>query len=257
MKFERISVADLSLDPSNVRKHSRRNLDAIKASLRKFGQQKPIVVDAKGIVLAGNGTLTAAQELGWTEIEITRTELAGVEATAFAIADNRTAELAEWEEDKLRDVLRSLQDNGFDLAEIGYSKKDFDSLVESALSDDYTHKVDAPVYEPKGEKPPVVELFNSERADDLLSKIEASRAPDDVKRFLKTAAARHIVFDYGKIAEFYCHADKETQALMEDSALVIIDFKKAMQLGYVKLREEIANALESEQGGSEEQEVDE
>jgi ParB-like chromosome segregation protein Spo0J len=257
MKIERINVAELSLDPANVRKHDRKNLDAIKASLRKFGQQKPIVVDAKGIVLAGNGTLTAAKELGWTEIEITRTTLQGVEATAFAIADNRSAELAEWEEDKLGEVLRSLQDGGFDLASIGYSKSDFDSLVTSTLSDDYTHKVDAPVYTPKGDKPPVVQLFNSERADDLLSKIEASKAPDEVKRFLKTAAARHIVFDYGKIAEFYCHADKETQALMEDSALVIIDFKKAMQLGYVKLKAEIADALESEEGGGEEQDADE
>ena len=124
MNFETIAVADLSLDPSNVRKHSRRNLDAIKASLRKFGQQKPIVVDAKGIVLAGNGTLTAAQELGWTEIQIVRTELAGVEATAFAIADNRTAELAEWEEDKLNAVLKSLQDEGVDLVDVGYSPED-------------------------------------------------------------------------------------------------------------------------------------
>ena len=123
MNIQTIAVADLSLDPSNVRKHSRRNLDAIKASLRKFGQQKPIVVDAKGIVLAGNGTLTAAKELGWTEIQITRTELAGVEATAFAIADNRTAELAEWD-DNLGDVLKSLQDADVDLADLGYSADD-------------------------------------------------------------------------------------------------------------------------------------
>ena len=120
MNHQTIALADLSLDPSNVRKHSRRNLDAIKASLRKFGQQKPIVVDAKGIVLAGNGTLTAAQELGWTEIQIVRTELAGVQATAFAIADNRTAELAEWEEDKLNAVLKSLQDEGFELVDVGF-----------------------------------------------------------------------------------------------------------------------------------------
>lgn len=123
MNIETIAVADLSLDPSNVRKHSRRNLDAIKASLRKFGQQKPIVVDAKGIILAGNGTLTAAKELGWTEIQATRTELAGVEATAFAIADNRTAELAEWD-DNLGDVLKSLQDADVDLADLGYSADD-------------------------------------------------------------------------------------------------------------------------------------
>jgi site-specific DNA-methyltransferase (adenine-specific) len=121
MKIERINVAELSLDPSNVRKHDRKNLDAIKASLRKFGQQKPIVVDAKGIVLAGNGTLTAAKELGWTEIEITRTTLQGVEATAFAIADNRTAELAEWE-DSLADVLKSLAKADIDLAELGFDE---------------------------------------------------------------------------------------------------------------------------------------
>jgi hypothetical protein len=257
MKIETVDINSLAFDPANVRKHGTRNMDAIKGSLRKFGQQKPIVVDAKGIVLAGNGTLRAARELGWTEIRIVRTELTGVEATAFAIADNRTAELAEWEEDKLGEVLRSLQDSSFDLTEIGYSESDFESLLSPKLSNDYTHKVDAPVYEPKGEKPPVVQLFDSTRADELLQKIQDSKVPDEVKRFLKTAAARHIIFDYGKIAEFYCHADKETQTLMEDSALVIIDFNKAMQLGYVKLKAEIVSTLENEKHDGAEDEADE
>ena len=130
MNIETIALADLSLDPSNVRKHSRRNLDAIKASLRKFGQQKPIVVDAKGIVLAGNGTLTAAKELGWTEIQIVRTQLEGVEATMFAIADNRTAELAEWE-DSLAEVLQKLQADGHDLGELGYEPEDLHQLTKN------------------------------------------------------------------------------------------------------------------------------
>jgi DNA modification methylase len=119
-----------------VRKHSRRNLDAIKASLRKFGQQKPIVVDAKGIVLAGNGTLTAAQELGWTEIQIVRTELVGVEATAFAIADNRTAELAEWEEDKLSQVLQSIKVEDADLlAATGYDAAEVDKMSKAEVTE--------------------------------------------------------------------------------------------------------------------------
>jgi len=137
MNHQTIALTDLSLDPSNVRKHSRRNLDAIKASLRKFGQQKPIVVDAKGIVLAGNGTLTAAQELGWTEIQIVRTELAGVEATAFAIADNRTAELAEWEDDKLNAVLKSLQDEGVDLIDLGYSPEELKIEAEKEAPQEF------------------------------------------------------------------------------------------------------------------------
>ena len=126
MKLEIVSLGSLSLDPANVRKHGQKNLDAIKASLRKFGQQKPIVVDAKGIVLAGNGTLTAAKELGWTEIQIVRTALAGVDATAFAIADNRSAELAEWD-DNLSEVLEALKAEDFPLDEIGF---DADDLAE-------------------------------------------------------------------------------------------------------------------------------
>jgi hypothetical protein len=132
MKIETVDINSLAFDPANLRKHGTRNMDAIKGSLRKFGQQKPIVVDAKGIVLAGNGTLRAARELGWTEIQIVRTELAGVEATAFAIADNRTAELAEWE-DSLNDVLKSLQDEGVDLADLGYSPEDLGQFAANAV----------------------------------------------------------------------------------------------------------------------------
>jgi len=121
-----VTVASLLFDPANVRKHGERNLDAIKASLARFGQQKPIVVDGDGIVRAGNGTLMAAKALGWDEIEIVRTNLRGSEATAYAIADNRTAELAEWDEGALAEQLAALQIDdealaaatGFDASEI-------------------------------------------------------------------------------------------------------------------------------------------
>ncbi len=128
MTLETVPLSAISPDPANTRKHSRRNLDAIKASLRRFGQQKPIVVDAKGVVLAGNGTLAAATELGLTEIQIVRTELAGVDATAFGIADNRTAELAEWDAN-LGDVLASLKAEDFPLAEIGFDENDLAELA--------------------------------------------------------------------------------------------------------------------------------
>ena len=61
LHVEPASVDSLSADPANVRTHDKRNIDAIKASLRRFGQQKPIVVDGDGVVVAGNGTLAAAQ----------------------------------------------------------------------------------------------------------------------------------------------------------------------------------------------------
>ena len=128
--IEQVDITTLLHDPSNVRKHGQRNLDMIKASLARFGQVKPIVVDGDNIVRAGNGTLMAARALGWSTIDIVRTPLKGAEATAFAIADNRTAELAEWDDDALAQQLAALQidDEALALA-TGYDAKEIEALA--------------------------------------------------------------------------------------------------------------------------------
>lgn len=118
MTIETVDIAGLSLDPANARKHGPRNVEAIKASLRRFGQQRPIVVDSGNVVRAGNGTLKAAKELGWTQIQIVRSDLPPSELTAYAIADNRTAELAEWDDEVLKLQLPDVGDVGFTEAEI-------------------------------------------------------------------------------------------------------------------------------------------
>jgi ParB-like chromosome segregation protein Spo0J len=130
MTVETIDITDISQDPANVRKHSRRNLDAIKASLRAFGQQKPIVVDDRNVILAGNGNYEAAKELGWSEIQIVRTRLTGTSAVAYAIADNRTAELAEWDDTALAEQLRALQSEEFDVEAAGFTGEEIDGLIE-------------------------------------------------------------------------------------------------------------------------------
>jgi ParB-like chromosome segregation protein Spo0J len=129
MTVEKVKIADLNLDPANARKHGPKNLAAIKSSLVRFGQQKPIVVDSNGIVRAGNGTLEAAKDLGWSEIAIVRSDLANSEMTAFAIADNRTAELAEWDNDILAAELGGLAEDGFDMAELGFDEKDMKFML--------------------------------------------------------------------------------------------------------------------------------
>jgi DNA modification methylase len=117
----KISITDLSLDPKNARKHSARNLEAIAASLEKFGQRKPIVVH-RGVVLAGNGTLEAAKSLGWTEIDVAEVpdDWDNDTAKAYALADNRTAELAEWDESELAKQLLELLDADWDIEELGF-----------------------------------------------------------------------------------------------------------------------------------------
>lgn len=133
--YERVAVDTLTLDEENVRTHSPRNIDAIKASLARFGLQRPIVVDERGKVLAGNGTLMAAIQLGWSHIDVVRSSLAGSDATAFAIADNRAAELAAWDEDALAEQLRQLSEMDPDLlADSGFTVDEMNALLGEATS---------------------------------------------------------------------------------------------------------------------------
>jgi DNA modification methylase len=109
------SVDTLVGDPKNARTHDKRNIDAIAASLQAFGQRKPVVV-RDSVVLAGNGTLTAARLLGWTKIAVVNAPDDWDENTAraYALADNRTAELASWDTTLLYDQLADLSIEGWD-----------------------------------------------------------------------------------------------------------------------------------------------
>ncbi len=108
LKIESVPLASIRLDPQNARAHNARNLATIKNSLQRFGQQKPIVITAEGMVIAGNGTLLAAQALGWKSIAVVRTRLTGAAARGYALVDNRSGELASWDSDRLLEQLGSL-----------------------------------------------------------------------------------------------------------------------------------------------------
>jgi hypothetical protein len=110
----------------------------------------------------------------------------------------------------------------------------------SGADDAYTKKVDSPNYEPREEKPEFSQLFDKSRADELAAEIKAAGLSAEDEAFLLQAAQRHCVFNYQRIADYYAHSNEKVQKLMEDSALVIIDFDRAIELGYVKLSEEIA-----------------
>lgn len=112
----------------------------------------------------------------------------------------------------------------------------------------YTSKIEAPIYEPKNRKPHILELCDKSKTQRLIKEIEASSLDADEKAFLIDSAMRHSVFNYEKIADYYAHSSKEMQHLMERSALVIIDFEKAIQYGYVKLCDEIKTQYLEEYG---------
>jgi ParB-like chromosome segregation protein Spo0J len=212
MNVETVKIDSLTFDPANVRKHDEKNLAAIKASLNRFGQQKPIVVDANGVVRAGNGTLAAAKALGWKEIRIVRSSLAGSEATAYAIADNRSAELAEWDDDVLSQTLAALQIEDEDLAlATGFDAKEIDALLapDEVTEDDVPEAPVDPITKPGdlwilGEhrllcgdstnSEDVERLMNGEKADATITD-----PPYGIGYQKNGASGSHGWKDYGKV----------------------------------------------------------
>lgn len=120
MKIKSYSITDLTFDPNNARKHPEANLKALEESLNQFGQQKPIVITTAGVIVAGNGTVEAATRLGWSEVMAVEVpaDWSKEKIAAFALADNRTAELAQWDARELLDQLEQLAD--FDMNALGF-----------------------------------------------------------------------------------------------------------------------------------------
>lgn len=126
-------IDSLKYDPTNVRLHTDRNIDAIKASYRRFGQQRPILIAEDGTVVAGNAQLAAAKALEWEEIQVQVTSLTDArDIKAYAIADNRTHEFGEWDFEGLSEQLKDLQEfPDFDFDSVGFDEKEMDRLFSN------------------------------------------------------------------------------------------------------------------------------
>lgn len=234
------NIADIKPNPKNPRVIKDEKYAQLVHSLRNFPdmlEKRPLVcftdIDGKLVVLGGNMRLKAAIEIGLKELPVMLADDWTEEQKAeFIIKDN--VSFGEWNRQELH--------AGWDvqqLAEWGLDIPDFDNEIEN----NYSRKIEAPIYTPISDKIPELSvLYNTEKYKSLILKIEQTDIHISIKDFLKVAATRHIVFNYSNIAEFYSHVNKELQELMEDSALVIIDFNKAIENGYVKLTEEIINA---------------
>ena len=130
----------------------RRNDHAVKqvaASIDRFGFASPIIARPSGEVIAGHTRLKAAQHLGLDSVPVRYLDLTDTEARARAIADNRLGELAEWDDEGLAEVMRSIQADGGDLGDLGWD----DEALAEALGD-----------EPASEGPPshIAPLFDDE-----------------------------------------------------------------------------------------------
>ena len=126
-----VPIDSLHQLPGNPR---RGDVDAVAASLQRFGQRKPIVARADGTITAGNHTWQAAKQLGWDEIAVVRVDDDDATASAFALADNRTAELGSYDDALLLDLIQSIDDKDL-LADTGWSDDAVADLLAQIGSD--------------------------------------------------------------------------------------------------------------------------
>ena len=117
------TIEDLTPDPRNARRHTPRNIGVIERSLNEVGAARSIVIDEDGVILAGNATTEAAQQAGITRVRVIEADgneliavqrrgLTPEQKVKLALADNRAAELAEWEPDVLAEIAAEMDVSG-------------------------------------------------------------------------------------------------------------------------------------------------
>lgn len=257
--------------PGNARIHDDAALDE---SAEENGQYRSVVAremgrDALPQVLAGHGTWGAFTRRGDKTIRVELIEATDREARRIVLADNSTSRRAGYDERLLLELVQAADADG-GLSGTGYDDADLRDLLDSGRDlldgegtgdgddadgagedgDAYTSTVNIPHYAIVGPRPALEDLRDETRADALRARIREAEIPDDVREFLLAAAARHTVFNYRLAAEFYPHAEPEVQALMEESALVIIDVEDAIRLGFARLSATLTGIRQQDEAAS-------
>jgi len=130
-----VPIGVLKLDPKNARKHEARSIEAIKKSYSTFAQNKPVVALADGTVISGNGQLEAARALGWERLAVV-TFMDEKKARAFALADNRSAELSSWDAAALPEQIAEVERDAPELVDaIGWDARERDGYRDADLDE--------------------------------------------------------------------------------------------------------------------------
>ncbi|NQW08420.1 MAG: site-specific DNA-methyltransferase [Alphaproteobacteria bacterium] len=158
--LDRVCYRDLEAltpNPRNARRHPASQIRKLARSLERFGFLNPVMVDDDGMILAGHGRVEAARRLGWTMVPtLTVTHLSAQEQRAYALAENRLAELAEWDTETLGLELSALLevDPAFDVGAVGFEDAEVDVLTIVASM----KTAEPPPPEPNTSTPPVSRL---------------------------------------------------------------------------------------------------
>jgi DNA modification methylase len=138
-RTEMIDLAALHPQAKNARVHSKKQLRQLAASIKEFGFTAPVLIDGENAILAGHGRVDAAKLAGLDKVPCIRLDhLSPSQKRAYALADNKIALNATWDEQLLAEELKSLSeiDISFDLDITGFSVAEFDSLIEDLTAEE-------------------------------------------------------------------------------------------------------------------------
>ena len=121
-------------------------VDAVAASIKEFGFSQPIVVDSDSVIIVGHTRLKAAQKLGLERVPVVvASHLTPEQVRAYRIADNKTAEIAEWNYDLLPIELSALQEANYDLGLLGFNAEELAKLMDTGVNEGLTDPDDVPL----------------------------------------------------------------------------------------------------------------
>lgn len=277
----KLAVTKFKAAPYNPRKITDAQLSALSKSMSHFGDLSGVVVNKRNDTLVSGHQRIKTMKGHDTEIhtDVVKKDKFGTVQLGFIEVyapegaykvplrivdwDDRTEKLAniaannlggDFDNQKLGKLLAELDQESFDVELIGVNEAKKETLIRrhtieetGEVEDKYVKKLTSPIYKPKGKKPKVSELFDVTKTNELKDEIRESRIPEDVKQFLLHAAERHTKIRYDLCAEYYAHAPKRIQELMENTALVIVDHDKALEHGYLKMTEELMDMVENGQ----------
>jgi hypothetical protein len=250
---DRVPPDQLLANPRNWRRHPPSQQQALHGVLEEVGWVQDVLVNQRtGFVVDGHLRIELALRSGQSTVPVTYLDLSDQEEALILATFDPLSALATRDDAQLDALLADIQtDNAAVqrlLEDLRLEHVEFDAHVGGAEGDEwhYSRAVESPVYTITGACPDITSLVESSRMATLLEAIEAAEADDAVKRFLRVAATRHLVFDYAAIAEFYAHADPTVQALMEQSALIILDVDQAIDLGFARLMRELRDVAAEE-----------
>ncbi len=230
--------------PKNPRKITKERYKALIEShkqspeMEKLNEMIVFPFNGKYVVISGNHRLKARRELKWTKslCKVLGEDTPKNKLREYVIKENM--QYAQNDDEIIKEAWNLKELVGWDMP--------FDVMAKKVA--DYSRKIESPVYTPTGLKiDDVRTLYDDTEVQDIEAHIAVADIPDDVRDMLMKAAQRFRRFDFGRVAEYYSQCtDPVVRALMERAAMVIVDFKQAIENGFVVLAEDIMNEYLSE-----------